>query len=71
MAGDATWSNWFDTYWLGLPPERKPAYHALFAGLDPIDHVTRLGAHLILQWGDRDLFVPAETREHRRAGRPL
>jgi dienelactone hydrolase len=63
MAGDATWSNWFDTYWLFLPPEQKPAYHALFAGLDPIEHVTRLGSHLFFQWGGDDRFVPAAIRD--------
>ena len=62
MAGDATWANWFDTYWLDLPEDQKAAYRALFAGLDPVDNVSRLGSHVLFQWGDRDPFIPAETR---------
>jgi pimeloyl-ACP methyl ester carboxylesterase len=62
MAPDATWANWFDTYWLGLPDEQKPAYRALFAGLDPVANVSRLGASLYLQFAGEDQFVPAETR---------
>jgi pimeloyl-ACP methyl ester carboxylesterase len=62
MAADATWADWFDTYWLGLPDEEKAAYRAVFAGLDPVDNVSRLGSHLYLQWAGRDRFVPAEVR---------
>ncbi len=62
MSGDATWANWFDTYWLGLPSDRQDAYRAVFAGLDPVENVGRLGRHLYFQWGDRDPFVPAATR---------
>jgi pimeloyl-ACP methyl ester carboxylesterase len=62
MGIDATWANWFDTFWLGLPEEQKAAYRALYAGLDPVDNCTRLGAHVFFQWGDRDPFIPAETR---------
>jgi pimeloyl-ACP methyl ester carboxylesterase len=70
MAGDATWANWFDTFWLGLPDDQKPAYRALFAGLDPIDNVSRLGADLYFQWAGRDRFVPAETRAAFAAANP-
>lgn len=63
MGGDATWANWFDTYWLGLPDDQKAAYHAVFDGLDPVDNVSRLGSHLFLQWGDRDQFITPEVRD--------
>jgi dienelactone hydrolase len=62
MAPDATWANWFDTYWLGLPDEQKPAYRALFSGLDPVDNVSRLGASVYLQFAGRDPFVSEATR---------
>lgn len=62
MAGDATWANWFDTYWLGLPDDQKAAYRALFAGVDPVQNVSRMGSHIFFQWGDRDPFVTAEVR---------
>jgi pimeloyl-ACP methyl ester carboxylesterase len=62
MAPDATWANWFDTYWLDLPADAKPAYRALFHGLDPVDNLSRLGPALYLQFGGRDQYVPAETR---------
>jgi dienelactone hydrolase len=70
MAPDATWANWFDTYWLGLPDEQKPAYRALFAGLDPVDNVSRLGGALYLQFAGRDPFVPPETRAAFAAANP-
>ena len=63
MAGDATWANWFDTYWLGLPADEQAAYRRVFAGLDPVDNVSRIGAGLYLQWGGRDPFIPAGSRE--------
>jgi hypothetical protein len=63
MAGDATWANWFDKYWLGLPDDQKAAYRALFAGIDPVDQVAPLGSHLYLQWaGARDPFITPEVR---------
>jgi dienelactone hydrolase len=70
MAGDATWANWFDTYWLGLPDDQKAAYRAVFAGLDPVDNVSRLGGHLFLQWAGRDPFIPAEVRDAFSAANP-
>jgi dienelactone hydrolase len=70
MAGDATWANWFDTYWLGLPDDQAAAYRAVFAGLDPVDNVSRLGAHLYLQWAGRDPFVSAEVRAAFSAANP-
>ncbi len=70
MAPDATWANWFDTFWLGLPDAQKPAYRALFQGLDPVDNVSRLGSRLYLQFAGRDQFVPAETRAAFAAANP-
>ena len=35
----------------------------MFAGLDPIDNVTRLGAHVFFQWGDRDPFITPDVRD--------
>lgn len=70
LAIDATWANWFDTFWLRLPEDAKPAYRALFAGLDPVESCARLGSHAFLQWGDGDRFVPAATRDLFTAGCP-
>ena len=63
MAGDATWANWFDLYWLGLPDDQKAGYRALFSGLDPVQNLSRLGDRILFQWGDRDPFIPAPTRD--------
>lgn len=63
MAGDATWSNWFALYFLGLDPADVPAYHALFAGLDPVDQVARMRDHLYLQWAGKDPFIDAPVRD--------
>jgi pimeloyl-ACP methyl ester carboxylesterase len=60
MAGDATWSNWFDTYWLDRSADGD--YGEVFAGLDPIGNVGRLGSRLYFQWAGRDRFVPPQVR---------
>ncbi len=60
MAGDATWANWFDTYWLDGSAEGE--YAAAFAGLDPIGNVGRLGSRLYFQWAGHDRFVPPQVR---------
>ncbi|MGR6320413.1 hypothetical protein Q2K19_23780 [Micromonospora soli] len=62
LAPDATWANWFDQYWLQLPEGEQAAYRAVFAGLDPVDQVGRLGAGAYLQFAGADRFVGAETR---------
>ncbi|MFG1656108.1 alpha/beta hydrolase family protein [Micromonospora chersina] len=62
LAPDATWANWFDLYWLQLPSGERAAYRAVFAGLDPVDLVGRLGAGAYLQFAGADRFVGAETR---------
>ncbi|MET7804952.1 alpha/beta hydrolase family protein [Micromonospora chersina] len=62
LAPDATWANWFDLYWLQLPEGERAAYRKVFAGLDPVDLVGRLGAGAYLQFAGADRFVGAETR---------
>jgi dienelactone hydrolase len=67
MAGDATWANWFDKYWLNGD---DPGYREVFAGLDPVGHVSRLGGHLYFQWAGRDRFVPPDVRAAFAAANP-
>ncbi|MFU8871532.1 alpha/beta hydrolase family protein [Micromonospora sp. SL4-19] len=62
LAPDATWANWFDLYWLQLPEGEKAAYRKVFAGLDPVDLVGRLGSGAYLQFAEADRFVGAQTR---------
>lgn len=61
MAGDATWANWFDKYWLGLPADQAVAYRKVFAGLDPVDTIARI-PEVYFQWAGRDIFVTPEVR---------
>lgn len=68
MAGDATWSNWFAMYFTTVAD--PIAYQALFAGLDPVDNVSRLGAALYLQWAGRDTYIPATVRDRFAAAAP-
>jgi dienelactone hydrolase len=68
MAGDATWSNWFAKYFLQVP--ETPQYQAVFAGLDPVDNVRRIGAHLYLQWAGDDFFIPSAVRDRFAAADP-
>ncbi|WP_112249166.1 alpha/beta hydrolase family protein [Kribbella monticola] len=69
MAGDATWANWFDTFWLGLPADQAVAYRKVFTGLDPVDNVGK--AHdVYFQWAGRDRFVTPEVRAAFSAAKP-
>lgn len=62
VAPDATWANWFDTYWLDLPEGEKAGYRAVFAGLDPVELVGRLDDGAYLQFAGADRFVGPATR---------
>ena len=70
QAPDSLWGNWFATYWLGLEGQARADYYALFAGLDPVDHVSRLGSNVLYQWAGRDVFVPEEVRDAFTAANP-
>ncbi|MEP7022912.1 MAG: hypothetical protein ABJB47_03690 [Actinomycetota bacterium] len=59
---DATWGHWFVKYWLGYTGQRAAHYDALFAGLQPVRHVSRLGARELFQWAGQDIFVSAKVR---------
>jgi dienelactone hydrolase len=58
MAPDATFVDWFDTFWLQLPAARLAAYTRLLAPYDPILHI-RGGA--LLQFARDDFFIPRTT----------
>ncbi|MBY8870341.1 hypothetical protein K7640_00600 [Micromonospora sp. PLK6-60] len=62
LAPDATWANWFDKYWLGLPADQRDAYRSVYAGLDPVDLVGRLGAGAYLQFAGADRYVGPDVR---------
>jgi dienelactone hydrolase len=62
QAPDSLMGNWFATYWLQLEGQPRADYLALFAGLDPVDNVDRLGSHVLFQWAGEDVFVPEEVR---------
>ena len=38
-------------------------YDALFAGLQPVRHVSRLGKRELFQWAGQDIFVSASVRQ--------
>lgn len=67
---DATWENWFLKFWLGFEGDQATQYAATFAGLEPVDAVRGLGAHLFLQFADDDFFIPAEVRDQWAAAAP-
>ena len=62
-APDSLWGNWFATYWLGLEGQARADYYALFDGLDPVDHTSRLGKHVLFQWAGDDVFIPSDVRD--------
>jgi hypothetical protein len=62
MAPDATFANWFNTFWLGLPPAKAAAYARLLRPYDPIRHIgqgPRRGE--LLQFAVGDFFIPRAT----------
>jgi dienelactone hydrolase len=61
-APDATWGHWFVKYWLGFTGHKAAAYKSIFAGLQPVGHVARLGRHELFQWAGQDIFVSARVR---------
>jgi hypothetical protein len=60
---DATWGHWFVKYWLGFTGQRAARYDALFAGLQPVHQVSRLGRRELFQWAGQDIFVSASVRK--------
>lgn len=60
---DSLWGNWFATYWLGLTGQARADYYALFDGLNPIQHTSRLGTHVLFQWAGDDVFIPSDVRD--------
>jgi dienelactone hydrolase len=67
---DSLWGNWFATYWLGLEGDARTAYYALFDGLNPVEHTSRLGAHVLFQWAGDDVYIPSEVRDAFAAASP-
>lgn len=67
---DATWGHWFVKYWLGFTGSHAAHYKALFAGLQPVRHVARLGSHELFQWAGQDIFVSASVRKRFAAAAP-
>jgi dienelactone hydrolase len=68
---DSLWGNWFATYWLALDPgPARDAYYALFDGLNPIEHTSRLGTHVLFQWAGDDVYIPSEVRDAFAAASP-
>jgi dienelactone hydrolase len=62
-AADSTWCNWFATFWLGFEGQERADYCALFDGLDPVEHTSRLGSHVLFQWAGDDFFIPTEVQD--------
>lgn len=67
---DATWGHWFVQYWLGYTGQRAARYDALFARLQPVRHVSRLGKHELFQWAGQDIFINAQVRKQFAAKAP-
>ncbi|HTU28233.1 MAG TPA: dienelactone hydrolase family protein [Solirubrobacteraceae bacterium] len=67
---DATWGHWFVKYWLGYTGGQAKSYEALFDGLQPVEHVSRLGARELFQWAGKDIYVSAGVRQRFAAAAP-
>jgi dienelactone hydrolase len=62
-APDATWGHWFVKYWLGFTGAKAAHYKAMFASLEPVTHVARLGSNELFQWAGQDIFISARVRQ--------
>ena len=75
QAVDIRWHSWFATYWLKLEGAARDDYAALFAELEPVDAVARvggrLGGRMLLQWAGNDSFVSGEVRAAYERAAPL
>jgi dienelactone hydrolase len=69
-APDATWGNWFSTYWLGYQGAQRRHYASLFARLNPVRHTAELGHHVLFQWAGQDIYVTEHTRDAYAASSP-
>jgi dienelactone hydrolase len=67
---DSLWGNWFATYWLGLQGQARADYYALFDGLNPVEHTSRLGKHVLFQWAGDDVYIPSDVRDAFAAASP-
>jgi dienelactone hydrolase len=67
---DATWGHWFVKYWLGYTGAQAQGYKALFNGLQPVDHVARLGDRELFQWAGKDIYVSPGVRQQFAAAAP-
>jgi pimeloyl-ACP methyl ester carboxylesterase len=69
-AADSTWCNWFATFWLGFEGQERADYCARFDGLDPVEHTSRLGSHVLFQWAGDDFFIPTDVQDAFAAASP-
>jgi dienelactone hydrolase len=69
-APDATWGHWFVKYWLGDTGDQARSYKALFSGVQPVDHVSRLGTRELFQWAGKDIYIGPGVRRQFAATAP-
>jgi hypothetical protein len=50
-------------YRLGFTGPKAAACKSIFAGLQAVGHVARLGRHELLQWAGQEIFVSARVRQ--------
>lgn len=67
---DATWGHWFVKYWLGYTGQQATSYDKLFAHLQPVHHVARLGNRELFQWAGQDIYIGAGVRSRFAASAP-
>jgi len=64
MTPSATFSEWFNQYWLRLPTDQQATYRAAFAALDPLTLAPAIRKPVLLQFGEDDIFItPSSARQ--------
>ena len=67
---DSLMGNWFAKYWLALDGQPRTDYLALFDDLNPVDHTSRLGKHVLFQWAGNDIYIGSDVRDAFAASSP-
>ena len=63
MAPDATWVNWFVTYFHVVGPDDRQAYAQAMADLDPATRIADVQAPILLQFATNDFYVSSDAAQ--------
>jgi pimeloyl-ACP methyl ester carboxylesterase len=63
MAPDATWVNWFMTYFHVVGADDRAGYAQAMADIDPVTRIAALEIPVLLQFGTTDVYVSSDASQ--------